>query len=113
LFQPSTLWSSTKILADQHGNCFDYANLLCSLLIGAGYDAYIVSGYATREICYMDTTRLQNPYIRKRHEVQFLFNSIKNILLAEGEKEDHRPLEHWRSIQNPSDFLSVEKQSIP
>ncbi|CAF1082366.1 unnamed protein product [Adineta steineri] len=65
---PKTLSSPTKILTDQHGNCFDYANLLCSLLIGAGYDAYIVSGYATREICYMDTTRLPNPYIRKQQE---------------------------------------------
>lgn len=39
------------------------------MLIGAGYDAYAVSGYATREICYMDTTRLPNPYIKKREEV--------------------------------------------
>ncbi|CAF2532014.1 unnamed protein product [Rotaria sp. Silwood2] len=65
---PKTLWSPTKVLADQRGNCFDYANLLCSLLIGAGYDAYVVSGYATREICYMDTTRLPNPYVKKKHE---------------------------------------------
>ncbi|CAF1491863.1 unnamed protein product [Adineta ricciae] len=63
---PSMLSSPTEILAEQHGNCFDYANLLCSLLIGAGYDAYIVSGYATREICCMDTTRLPNPYSRRR-----------------------------------------------
>ncbi|UJR09242.1 hypothetical protein I4U23_013488 [Adineta vaga] len=62
------LYSPSKILVEQHGNCFDYANLLCSLLIGAGYDAYIVSGYATREICYMDTTRLQNPYSRKQEK---------------------------------------------
>jgi transglutaminase-like putative cysteine protease len=79
--QPKTLWSPTKILADQHGNCFDYANLLCSLLIGAGYDAYIVSGYATREICYLDTTRLQNPYIRKRLEVYFILTFfLKQIM---------------------------------
>lgn len=79
-FQPKTLWSPTKILADQRGNCFDYANLLCSLLVGAGYDAYVVSGYATREICYMDTTRLPNPYVKKRHEVKtlsFLFFAIE------------------------------------
>ncbi|CAF3475818.1 unnamed protein product [Rotaria socialis] len=65
---PKTLWSPTKVLADQRGNCFDYSNLLCSLLIGAGYDAYVASGYATREVCYMDTTRLPNPYVKKRHE---------------------------------------------
>ncbi|CAF1062156.1 unnamed protein product [Adineta ricciae] len=65
---PKTLWSPTKILLDQRGNCFDYATLLCSLLIGAGYDAYVVSGYATREVCYMDTTRLPNPYMKKKEE---------------------------------------------
>jgi transglutaminase-like putative cysteine protease len=68
-FKPKILSSPTKILTDQHGNCFDFANLLCSLLIGAGYDAYIVSGYATREICFMDTTRLQNPYTKKQEKV--------------------------------------------
>ena len=31
--------------------------MLASLLIGVGYDAYVVSGYATKEICLMDETR--------------------------------------------------------
>ncbi|CAF0982733.1 unnamed protein product [Adineta steineri] len=65
---PKTLWSPEKVLYDHRGNCFDYANLLCSFLIGAGYDAFVVSGYATREVCFMDTTRLPNPYIKKREE---------------------------------------------
>ncbi len=80
--QPQTLWSPTKILTDHLGNCFDYANLLCSLLIGAGYDAYVVSGYATREVCYMDTTRLINPYIKKRQEVCFIL-CMEQIYLNE------------------------------
>ena len=29
---------------------------MVSLLIGAGYDAYVVHGYATRDICYGDQT---------------------------------------------------------
>lgn len=45
----------------QSGNSFDFAVLLTSLLRGVGYDAYVVSGYATREITLMDqsATRLE------------------------------------------------------
>lgn len=28
------------------GDCFDFAMVLCSLLLGAGYDAYVVYGTA-------------------------------------------------------------------
>jgi hypothetical protein len=32
--------------------------LLCSLLRGAGYDAYVVSGYASKDVTLMDDSRL-------------------------------------------------------
>ena len=50
--QPATLTSPTTVLWQQHGNCFEYAILLCSLLEGAGYDAYVVSGYASRLVLH-------------------------------------------------------------
>uniref|UniRef100_A0A8C8B725 Dynein regulatory complex subunit 7 n=1 Tax=Otus sunia TaxID=257818 RepID=A0A8C8B725_9STRI len=53
---PSSLYSPTTILKYQRGNCFDFSVLLCSMLIGAGYDAYCVHGYATREMCTLDRT---------------------------------------------------------
>lgn len=34
----------------QCGDSFDYSILLCSLLLGAGYDAYVVVGYATSKL---------------------------------------------------------------
>jgi hypothetical protein len=40
----------------QSGNAFDMATLLVSLLIGVGYDAYVVSGYAAKHITSMDQT---------------------------------------------------------
>ena len=49
-FQPENLFSPTEVLRRQQGNCFDFSNLLCSLLLGAGYDAYCVCGYATKEV---------------------------------------------------------------
>ncbi|XP_066204836.1 dynein regulatory complex subunit 7 [Saccopteryx leptura] len=54
---PSHLFSSTTVLKRQKGNCFDFSVLLCSMLIGAGYDAYCVNGYGSQELCLMDLTR--------------------------------------------------------
>lgn len=33
------------------GDCFDFAMVLCSLLLGAGYDAYVVYGTAPGYAC--------------------------------------------------------------
>ncbi|XP_069312550.1 dynein regulatory complex subunit 7 [Eulemur rufifrons] len=54
---PATLYSSTTVLKYQKGNCFDFSTLLCSLLIGSGYDAYCVNGYGSWDLCHMDLTR--------------------------------------------------------
>ena len=43
--------------------------VLCSLLIGAGYDAYCVCGYATREITLMDQTRNICPTLKQEQKV--------------------------------------------
>ncbi|KAM6064689.1 dynein regulatory complex subunit 7 isoform 2-T2 [Theristicus caerulescens] len=66
---PSSLYSPTTILKYQQGNCFDFSVLLCSMLIGAGYDAYCVHGYATREICTLDETLELCPLLGKPQEV--------------------------------------------
>ncbi|NWH84673.1 DRC7 protein, partial [Aegithalos caudatus] len=66
---PSSLYSPTTILKYQRGNCFDFTVLLCSLLIGAGYDAYCVHGYATLEMCSLDQTKELCPRLRKPPEV--------------------------------------------
>lgn len=42
----------------QNGNSFDTSILLTCLLRGAGYNAYVVSGYASKKITTMDDTRL-------------------------------------------------------
>ncbi|NXU82045.1 DRC7 protein, partial [Oreotrochilus melanogaster] len=69
LTPPSSLYSPTTILKYQRGNCFDFSVLLCSMLIGAGYDAYCVHGYATREMCTLDETLELCPLLRKPPEV--------------------------------------------
>lgn len=65
---PQVLWSPTRVMRDQRGTCFDFSHLLVSLLIGAGYDAYVVSGYATREVCNMDQSRKICPLLVRRDE---------------------------------------------
>ncbi|XP_045186908.2 dynein regulatory complex subunit 7-like isoform X2 [Mercenaria mercenaria] len=67
---PKRLLSPTTILKRQKGNCFEYSTLLCSLLIGAGYDAYVVSGYATREVCLADESREICPLLKRKEEIK-------------------------------------------
>ncbi|XP_067847292.1 dynein regulatory complex subunit 7 [Heptranchias perlo] len=65
---PDYLFSPTTILKRQKGNCFDFSILLCSLLIGTGYNAYCVSGYAVKEICLMDESREICPLLKEKDD---------------------------------------------
>ncbi len=47
---PQCIPSSANVTKWQKGDCFDMAILLCSLLIGVGYNAYVVYGIAPKEI---------------------------------------------------------------
>ena len=40
------------------------------MLIGAGYDAYVISGYATKETCLADESRDICPLLKKKEEVR-------------------------------------------
>ncbi|XP_008833102.1 dynein regulatory complex subunit 7 isoform X1 [Nannospalax galili] len=66
---PLYLYSSTTVLKRQKGNCFDFSTLLCSMLIGSGYDAYCVNGYGSLDLCLMDLTREVCPLTVKAKEV--------------------------------------------
>lgn len=64
--QPNRLISPDTILKRRHGNCFEIATLLCSLLIGNRYAAMVVSGYASREVTNNDQQRVMCPNIPSR-----------------------------------------------
>ncbi|XP_036688335.1 dynein regulatory complex subunit 7 isoform X3 [Balaenoptera musculus] len=66
---PSYLYSSTTVLKYQKGNCFDFSTLLCSMLIGARYDAYCVYGYGSQDLCHLDLTREVCPLTVKPKEM--------------------------------------------
>ena len=42
------------MLRRRRGHCFETSSLLTSLLVGAGYDAYVVSGYAGQTTTHAD-----------------------------------------------------------
>jgi len=66
---PEKLYSPTSVIMRQKGTCFDVSNLLCSMLIGAGYDAYVVSGYASKEVCLADESRQICPFLKPTEKI--------------------------------------------
>ncbi|GMH37248.1 hypothetical protein BSKO_05121 [Bryopsis sp. KO-2023] len=58
LHPPEYLASPMSVLGWQAGDCFDIAATLCSLLIGVGFDAYVVVGYGPRAIVVNDQTMM-------------------------------------------------------
>lgn len=47
----------------QRGDSFDLATLLCSLLLGAGFDAYVAVGYAPRALALRSLDHMDCPWL--------------------------------------------------
>lgn len=62
---PSVIPSPSNVINWQKGDCFDLSIVLCSLLIGVGYDAYCVYGLAPREITTKNESLMDNPFENK------------------------------------------------
>ena len=58
---PEVMPSPANVLEWQAGDSFDCAIVLASLLIGAGYDAYVVYGTAPKEITTKDESLMECP----------------------------------------------------
>ena len=58
---PEYIPAPDNVVKWQIGDCFDLSIVLCSLLIGAGYNAYVIYGKAPRFITSKDETRLPPP----------------------------------------------------
>ncbi len=57
--------SPSNVLYWQKGDSFDISIVLCSLLIGVGYDAYCVYGLAPREVTTKNESLMENPFLKK------------------------------------------------
>ncbi|XP_043792410.1 dynein regulatory complex subunit 7-like [Apis laboriosa] len=104
---PKQVRSPTWVQKFRKGNCFECATFLTSLLLGQGYNAFVVSGYASREQTLCDLTRRSCPYI-PQPEKKFQEDTIrpeitkyklnlnveyKNQFLSESEEEKARKLQ--------------------
>lgn len=54
---PTKVVSPSTVLTWQVGNCIEMSLLLASVLIGTGYNAFVVVGYAAREVCENDQSK--------------------------------------------------------
>lgn len=62
LHPPKTMPSPMSVLTWQTADPFDAAVVLCSLLLGAGYNAYVVLGYAPLAVTLNDQTNADCPF---------------------------------------------------
>ncbi|KRT84368.1 hypothetical protein AMK59_23, partial [Oryctes borbonicus] len=60
--QPDRLYSPHTVFLRKTGHSYEIAAALCSLLIGLAYDAYVVSGYAARDVTLKIMTRINCPF---------------------------------------------------
>jgi hypothetical protein len=69
---PSNIPSPANVLTWQEADSFDFAIVLCSLLLGCGYDAYVVYGTAPKEITTKDESLMDCPFDLsfERHDVE-------------------------------------------
>ncbi|XP_068549760.1 dynein regulatory complex subunit 7 isoform X1 [Anas acuta] len=123
LTPPTSLYSPTTILKYQRGNCFDFSVLLCSMLIGAGYDAYCVNGYATEDICSLDETLEVCPLLRKPQEVpkeitkkpnKYRVKSLPDLqskfeLQQEAKKKAETEATHKNKERGEEEVMEMEK----
>jgi len=63
LHPPSHLPSPMSVLQWQAADAFDAAVVLCSLLLGSGYNAFVVMGYAELAVTLNDQSQTECPYI--------------------------------------------------
>lgn len=59
---PEIIPSPANVIKSQAGDCFDFAIVLCSLLLGTGYDAYVVYGTAPKCIATKDESLMDCPF---------------------------------------------------
>lgn len=97
----------------QHGNSFDMSILLVSLLRGAGYNAYCVSGYATKKLTTMDDTRLiADPVLILEH-YKITKNDIDFEILRNQKKEVLATNKKYKVKENKelaSQFLKKQQE---
>jgi hypothetical protein len=88
---PKVLFSPTETLNKNTGDSFDLATLLCSFLLGAGYDAYVVYGYAPRFITLRDQSMTTCPMLSSITEPMNKLDLRENDAQSDFEDNTYKP----------------------
>jgi len=105
---PRVLPSPCQVLDWHVGDSFDMAVLLCSLLIGSGYDAYVVNGYAPKYITLHDQTQTQCPLISKLSDNSVNKASGQNT--GSTELDDDNPYVPPNNEVRDSTYLEMQRE---
>jgi len=97
---PEILASPAQTLQWHTGDCFDMAILLCSFLLGSGYDAYVVNGYAPKFITLRDQSKTQCPLVSTTFEM----NPTEN-----DEDDTHEPDNDGNPYKPPNNGIKESK----
>ena len=89
---PRYVPSPTSVLRWQMGDCIDMSIVLCSLLLGVGYDAYVVIGYADKTTCLADETNSQAPHLRDPSTAGAPAAKAKVVEVEEDYEPKQRPI---------------------
>ena len=102
---PGLLSSPGLTLKDHTGDSFDMAMLLCSFLLGAGYDAYVVNGYAPKHVTLRDQSRTPVPLTLTSDTSSKTYKNYDDSDVVE--ENPYVPIDN--SIR-PSQFISDEAE---
>jgi len=101
---PRVLFSPTETMKQYAGDSFDIAVLLASLLLGAGYDAYVVCGYAPKHITLRDQSNTACPMVATLNDA---FTKVK--IKAADEDEEPQTAEDVNPYQPPDNTVKSSR----
>lgn len=99
---PSVIPSPANVLDEwQTGDSFDFAIVLCSLLLGTGYDAYVVYGTAPKQITKRDEALMNCPF-------SLDFNDQEEFENHHYDADEEQMVEKMEAKDDPLPGFSVE-----
>ena len=111
---PKTLYSPSQTLNSCCGDSFDCAMLMCSFLIGAGYDAYVVYGNAPKFVTLRDQRAQECPLINTNTAADGQSKPYNNVGDESDNKENTADVEGYEIIDNhvqDSSYIAEAKQA--
>lgn len=99
---PEHIYGPFTTCKRQSGNAFEMSTSLCSLLLGAGYDAYVVSGFGTQDI---------TQYVRYRTECPIKTELPEEEVVEETVVETKYKLREIRDLRSKF-ILGMEQREI-